>query len=329
MIFYFAIIALCVLLQAFFAGLEIAFLSCDRFEIRHWAYQKNLRARWVGRFLSRPVDYLATTMIGVNVAVVVSASLATALARNFFSPTTASLVATFCLWPVVLLLGEFIPMSLALSYPSKVALWGVSGLKIAYFIFYPFVRLIGYFSHLVNRMLGGRSDLAEPYFTRDELRLLFRGAGKKVFDPAQENMVHGVFKFHRVKVREIMVPLKEVVSCPIEAKVGDLKKKVFDTAFSRIPIYNRLPTQIVGTVHAMDLIGLEDEVPIDQVMKIAFRISPASSVGEVLKVMKKNQTYMGIVTDLYGRSLGVVTMEDIIEEIVGEIEDEYDVRAGD
>ncbi len=327
MIFYILAILGCILFQAFFAGLEIAFLSCDRVQIRHLADQKNLKAKWVNHFLSKPVNYLATTMIGVNVAVVVSASLTTNLISRFLGPSLTPFISTLVLWPMILLFGEFVPMSLALSYPIRIALWGIPALKITYFIFYPFVKLIELFSHMVNRMLGGRSDLEKPYFTRDELKLIFRSAGKKVLDQTQENMVLGVFDFHRTRVRDIMVPLKEVVSCPVEVTVGDLKRKIFDTAFSRIPIYNRHPSQIVGTVHGMDLIGQEDSTPIGEVMKTPFRVASASSIGEVLKAMKKNARYMGIVTDLSGRTLGVVTMEDIIEEIVGEIDDEYDKLA--
>ncbi len=324
MIFYVLAILLCVMFQAFFAGLEIALLSCDRVRIRHLADQKNLKARWVNHFLAKPVNYLAATMIGVNVAVVVSASLTASLMGQFFSPAIAPLISTLALWPLILLFGEFVPMSLALTYPMKMALWGVPALKITYFIFYPFIKLIEFLSHTVNRILGGRSDLEKPYFTRDELKLIFRGAGKKVLDQTQENMVVGVFDFHRTRIRDIMVPLKEVVSCPIEVTVADVKRKIFDTAFSRIPIYNRHPSQIVGTVHAMDLIGQEDKTPIADVMKIPFRVASTSPIGEVLKAMKKNGRYMGIVTDISGKIMGVVTMEDIVEEIVGEIDDEYD-----
>ena len=318
------LIGVCIGFQAFFAGLEIALLSCNRIHVRHLAERKNLYAKWIDQFLSRPVDYLSTTMIGVNLAVVIGAAFSTHLANFFFSEDVAPLVATVCLWPLVLLFGEFIPMSIALASPLRVGLWGVAGLKMAYWIFYPFVRLIAGFSNLITRSLGGQEDLAKPYFTREELRLLFKGVGKDIFNKDDERMIRGIFDFHKIKVREIMVPLKEVVSCGVDTTVGKLKNVVFDSAFSRIPIYRQSPQQIVGTVHAMGLIGMEDDIRVEEVMRTPFKVSPYSTASEVLRKLRSEKRYMAIVVDDQDRAIGIVTVEDILEEIVGDIEDEYD-----
>ncbi|MBI1882608.1 MAG: HlyC/CorC family transporter [Chlamydiae bacterium] len=318
------LIVICLGLQAFFAALEIALLSCDRIYIRHLSDRGSLKARWVNDFLARPVNYLGTTMIGVNLAVVISASITAHLTRLFVSERAASFVATGLLWPLILLLGEFIPMSLALAYPNQMSLWGVMALKAAYGFFYPFVRLIDFFSRLINRLLGGSQDASESSFTRDELRLLFKGIGEKIFDKSQERMIRGVFDFHRVRASEIMVPLKEMVSSSVTSTVGHLKRRIFDSAFSRIPIYQGLPSRIVGVVHALDLIGLEDDVSVEKIMRPSIKVDQSKPVSEIFKMLKMEQNYMAMVVDHQNRVIGLVTVEDILEEVVGEIEDEYD-----
>ncbi|MBI1871210.1 MAG: HlyC/CorC family transporter [Chlamydiae bacterium] len=322
----FMVIGMCLAVQAFFAALEIAFLSVNRIEIRQLAQRPSRRAKAVEFFLRRPVNYLATTMIGVNVAVVVSASFLTHWARNAFEPQNASFMTALFLWPITLLFGEFIPMSLALAHPLKVGLWGVWILRIAYFILYPLIRGIGYFSDWMNRFLGGVKGETVPYLTREELRLLFKGGEKEIFDKTEEHMIRGVFEFHKVKVRDIMVPLEQVVQHSTQGTIGDLKKLIFDSAFSRIPIYQKNPFQIVGTLHAMDLMGLEDELSIEEVMRKPFKVFQFAPISEVLRALKIRKEYMAIVVDLHGRSVGIVTLEDILEEIVGDIEDEYDVQ---
>jgi CBS domain containing-hemolysin-like protein len=317
-------IGLCLLLEACFAAIEIALLSCNRIQIQYLADRKNIRARWVNRFLAKPANFLSTTMIGVNLVTVISASLSAHVASLFFNENLAPFIATVCLWPLIVLFAEFIPMSIALAHPLQVSLWGILGLKIAYFIFYPFVRLVAGISSMVNKFVGGKGDLASPYFTRDEFRLLFKGEQKEIFDTGEQRMIRGVFEFHKAKIHQIMVPLRKVVSCSVDKTVGDVKRIIFDSAFSRIPIYKHRVSNIVGTVHAMDLIGLEDNLLIEKVMKAPIKFSQSKAAAEALRTMWGHQLYMAIVTESHNRCVGLVTLEDILEEIVGEIEDEYD-----
>lgn len=323
-LFYLIAIGICIVLEGCFAAIEIALISCNRIQIRHLADRKNIRARWVDRFLSKPVNFLSTTMIGVNLVTVISASLSAHVASLFFSENLTPLIATACLWPLIVLFAEFIPMSIALAHPLQVSLWGILGLKVAYFIFYPFVRLVAGISSVVNKFVGGKGDLSSPYFTRDELRLLFKGEQKDIFDKGEQRMIRGVFEFHKARIHQIMVPLKKVVTCSVDKTVGDVKRIIFDSAFSRIPIYKHRLSHIVGTIHAMDLIGLEDHLPIEKVMKLPIKFSQSKSAAEALRTMWGHQIYMAIVTESHNRCVGIVTLEDILEEIVGEIEDEYD-----
>jgi len=320
------VIGLCLAAQAFFAAIEMALLSCSRIQIRNLADQKHLRAQWVDQFLKKPVNYLSSTMFGVNLVVVINSSFATHLAGMFLSMSLAPVVATVSLWPFILLFGEFIPMSLARTYPLQVSLWGIVGLKAVFFIFYPFIQCVAWLSGRINRWTGGEQSLSNPYYTRDELRLLFKDVDKDVINKGDEQMIRGVFEFHKARVDQIMVPIKKVVSCSREATVGQLKKIIFDSAYSRIPIYSRVPANIVGTVHAMDLIGVSDDVSVEKIMRSPIKFSQGRSAVEVLRVMWGHQIYMAIIMGSHDKSVGIVTLEDILEEIVGEIGDEYESR---
>lgn len=314
------------MLQAFFAAIEIALLSCNRVLIRNLADQQHKRAQWVDQFLKKPVNYLSTTMIGVNVSVVVNSAFATHLANMFLPHDFAPVAATLMLWPFILLFGEFIPMSLALAFPFQISLWGIAGLKAVYFVFYPFIQCVAWISNIVNRLAGGKEDMANPYFTREELKLLFKGIQTGTLDHGEERMIRGVFEFHKARVDQIMVPIKRVVSCSSTANVGQLKKIIFDSAYSRIPIYSRIPTNIVGTVHAMDLMGESDDVSVEKIMRSPIKFSQGRSAVEILRVMWGHQIYMAIIMGSHDKSVGIVTLEDILEEIVGEIDDEYESR---
>lgn len=326
---YLFLIAICILIQAFFAAIEIALLSCNPIQIRYLANRRHWMALVVDRFLKEPVGFLSTTMIGVNVAIVISASLSAHIAGMFLNGPIASLVATACLWPLILLFAEFIPMSLALAYSLKISLWGAPLLKLMYVVCYPFIGLVTCFSKWINTWVGGKSDLKGPYFTRDELRLLFTRAEKDVFEKGETRLIHGVFDFHKIRVHQIMVPLKNVVAASSRLTVGEIKKTIFDSAFSRIPIFERYPSYMIGTIHAMDLIGLDDDVGVEGIVRPSFKVSVSRPVAEVLSEMGSREVHMAIVMDERDRCVGLVTMEDVLEEIVGEIEDEYDKENND
>src|SRR3990172_6360229 len=269
--FLFILIGCLVLLEAFFSGSEMALISCDRTKIRHLAGEGVKGARVAERLLPRPDRLLATTLVGTNLCVVISATAATLL----------------CLF----LLGE------GRQYYATLLL---TPFKIA-----PSER--------------------DPYITREELKFLVQEDRHQAdLDTGERRMIHKIIDFGETTVQEVMIPLIEVVAVPASATVAEAVAVVSEHQFSRIPVFEERIDQIVGIVHAFDLLSAGPETPLAPLIRPAVYVPETKLVADLFQEMRRGRFHMAVVVDEYGGVVGIVTIEDLLEEIVGEIEDEYD-----
>ena len=313
-------------MQAFFAGSEMGIISSNRIKISHRSLQGDGRARQLERLLESPEKLLGTTLVGVNIAVIVGSSIATGIISRFFKdPEAAAVTSTLIMLPLVLIFGQILPMVFARKNSLHFSLKVAFPIKTAYFILFPLVLAAGTASNLFSKLFGGKRAKKSHFVTRDELKLLIKEGMKKgvADDDMIMDMAYEIFDFGETDADDIMVPLKDVVSASKEETVEGLIKLILNTGYSKIPIYNERPDNIVGLVKATDLLVEDPEKLALNVMRPCYLIRENELLEEVLKKMQHDKINFEVVSDPKWNLTGIVTLEDIIEEIVGEVEDEY------
>ena len=338
------LILLCIVLQGFFSGSELALVSADRVEIRANQDSGGRSAQLLARFLEEPERILTTTLIGTNLCVVSATTLFAALTHQLASGSAvhAEVLTVLILAPVLLLFGELIPKSVYRRYSSRIAPVVIHPLTWLSVGLFPFVIVVRQISTVLLKLIGGKghSGLA---VSRDELRLLlqFDSAGQRPADSeaaadqeaieeTEREMIHRIFAFPEVIVREVMRPLIDVVAVSEDSSLKDASDLFLESGFSRIPVYHERIDDIVGVLHARDLLREDlDRRSISALVRGVPYVPDTQKVDQLLTSLQRKRQGMAIVVDEYGGAEGLVTIEDILEEIVGEIEDEHDEPAPD
>ena len=333
-----------ILLNAFFAGSEIALISVRKTRIKQLAEEGSKRAKYVLSLLENPTAFMSTVQIGVTMvgflaSAFAAANLAYPLAKflekhGVLSGGTAYTVSvvliTVITGLVTLVLGEIAPKSFAFKYSERLSLLVAAPIKCLEFAFKPAVAFITFLANLVLRPFGGTADFTQHTMTEEELKLIVEDSEESgVLEAEETEMIHSIFDFNDTIAREVMVPRTAMDCAPADATLDDLLKVITGTGHSRIPIYKETRDNIIGIVHAKDLLsvlsnGNRKNFNVVKIMRPAYFVPETKEIDELLAEFKKGKTQLAIVRDEYGGTAGIVTVEDILEEIVGEISDEYD-----
>jgi CBS domain containing-hemolysin-like protein len=322
-----ALLVVCVLASAFFSAAEMAFIAANRIRLRHLAEQGSRVARGYLAAFERPERLLSAAMMGVTIAHV-SASAVTTAALLPLVGETAPLWATAIVTPLMLVGGEILPKALTQPRATAVSLWTFDPLRVTAWAFAPLVWAA---NGIVSALLGalGRGQRRDPFVSRDDLRLLFEGEPAGTATDVREEereMIEGIFDLGETTVREIMVPLVDVVAVPEEATVAEAVIRIQDSGHSRLPVYRERIDHVVGAVMALDILHRgAGEPTIKGLIRPAYYVPETKRIDELLRELQRQRIQLAVVVDEYGGSQGIVTVEDILEEIVGEIQDEYDV----
>lgn len=335
-----------ILANGFFAMAEIALVSVRRTRIKQLVEEGNRRAKTVERLLEEPARFLATVQIGVTlVGLFASAAGAITLARPLArmlaesgipliaaNPTgTAVVLITLIIGYLSLVIGEISPKSLALQHAEKIALWSAGTIMLLSYIAAPFVKMITASSNALVKPFGGRASFSQPVLTEEEIKMLVEaGEEEGVLEEEEKEMIHSIFEFTDTVVRKVMTPRTDMKTVEVNASVDELLDVIIKAGHSRVPVYEETIDNIVGIVHAKDLLRALHEngkkVTIRDLMRPPYIVPENKKVDELLAEFKKSKIQMAIVVDEYGGTAGIVTIEDILEEIVGDIMDEYDVE---
>jgi CBS domain containing-hemolysin-like protein len=321
-------IVLSLLGQGFFAGSEIGLISFNRIRLRHLVEQGDSRASLIQRFLDNPQRLFGTTLVGVNILVVIGSTVASDLINRYVTTSRSwgPVIATAVMLPLVVMFGQIVPMSLFRSHSTSLVRLAVTHLRRAYVVLLPAVYAATFVSRQVARLFGGQVRKMSPFSSRDELRLLLEGRTKGEFLHQDGlDMLRRIFDLEGTYASEVMVPLIEVTAAPAESTpehiIGLMKK----TGFSTIPIFQERVDKIVGTVSAACLMRIEEgQRSLESFMEEPFIVPETKPVDDILLEFQRRGERFAIVVDEYGGVCGILTMEDIIEEVVGEIADEYE-----
>jgi CBS domain containing-hemolysin-like protein len=317
----------CVCVEAFFSGSEIALVAADRAKLRQRAAEGDRGAALAESLLKKPQVLLATTLMGTNLATVTfSVTVALALITSAWGEST--LLAIVLVTPMTLLFGELVPKTLFQQHADRIAPRIIYPLRVASLVLRPGVWIMGGFAGAITRILGTERERA--FITRDELAMLIETeplSSQPEITEAEREMIANVFELSEAEVQDVMVPLSEVTALPETTSLDEAMREVADKQHSRMPVYRSRLTDIVGVVHVFDLLLAGSRGTARIVAELA---KPATFVPEnmpavdLLVELQGTGNHMAIVVDEYGGAVGVVTVEDLLEEIVGEIADEHD-----
>jgi putative hemolysin len=317
--------AACLIATMFFSAAEMAFIAANRLRLRHLAEEGDpTAARYLEAF-RHPERSLSTAMIGVTIAHIVAASVVTwALLPRLGH--WAPIVVTLVLTPVMLVFGEIIPKAVAREWATSLILRLYRPLTWASVLLAPFVAIAHAVVSAVLRPFGaGRSDTRQ-FVSREEVKALLQlEPGEADVTTQEAEMIDKIFDLGDTTVREVMVPLVEVAMLAEDAPPEEAIRMIHQRGSSRIPIYRERETNVVGVVAAMDLLSRGAEaVRLADLARQPYFVPDTKRIDDLLREMQRQRIHMAIVVDEYGGSTGIVTLEDIVEEIVGEIQDEHD-----
>ncbi|MDR2753152.1 MAG: hemolysin family protein, partial [Oscillospiraceae bacterium] len=337
-----------ILINAFFAMSEIAVISLNDTKIERMANEGNRRARRIRKLTANTTRFLSMIQIGVTLA----GFLASAAAADSFGLPLRRLLephmpaqwhglvgaaVTFCITLLIsyltLVLGELAPKRIALRYPEKISLRVAGVLGLCAVFLRPLVWVVSSSANSLLRLIGIDPNADDEAVTEEEIRMLVDAGGEKgVIEEAQQEMINNIFEFDDIDVADIMTHRTNIIG----VEVGDPIKKVVRVAIeegcSRIPVYEEDIDSIIGVAYAKDLLpyvgtALPDDKTVRDLMRAAHSVPETKRCGELFKEMTANHVQIAIVVDEYGGTAGLVTLEDVLESIVGSIQDEYDNEA--
>src|SRR5438445_2867934 len=326
------IIAVALVLAAFAASAETSLTSISRVRLRRLSEEGNPQAIMIEKLHKDPNSYLSTILITNTVAIIVASSTATLLALHLYQEKLAEWLVSLLLSLVVLIFCEIAPKTIALQRAERVALRLARIVTGATFVMRPIVGVLTGITKLLLRLTGG-TQVKGPFVTEEELKMLVSvGEEEGVLEEEEREMIHGIFEMGDMRVREVMVPRTDLVAIEVKEPVEKAVELVTKLGHTRIPVYEGNLDHIVGVLYAKDLLRAVVRAEQKGLRAIARRpyFTPESNkVQDVLRDLRKNRVHMAIVVDEYGGTAGAVTIEDILEEIVGPIQDEYDIGEED
>jgi putative hemolysin len=319
------IILACIFCEGFFSGTETAMVSLDRARIKALAEQGSKREALVDAVLHSPEKFLSTTLLGTNISVVLSNAIATFLIISYLGEQY-KYITILIMTPIILILGEIVPKTVYRYHAEQITPYLVYPLKVMSIIFYPFVAALAWVTRLFVRLSGMERAHLKPYATREDLEnYLDMWNIDSGLRTAEKRIVERIFDFSETEVEDIMIPLVNVEALEVQDSIDKAVSLAQKTGYSRIPVYSEEAYNIIGIVHAFDLLTAQQTT---QTLKDIMRPAPyapnTAPIDELLKQLQTEGNSIAIVVNEYGGTIGIITIEDILEEVVGEIYDEHD-----
>lgn len=334
------LLLLLVLFNGFFSGSEIAFISINNSKLKSMAEDGHKKARLVLELKEIPNLFLSTIQIGVSLASVLSGVFASEafaseltdwiLTMGNFSPTATKTLSMFLITLLtsylMLVFGELVPKRIAMSSPEKFAFIVVYPLWLLSKISTPIVKFLSISTNIVLRLVGIDPNKVDEEVTEEEIRIMV-DAGE--INTSEKEMINNIFEFDNIEVSDIMTHRTDVVAIDSRSSFNDIMDLVHEERYTRYPVYDDNIDNIVGVIHLRDLLryikkNSTSRFIINDLLREPYFVPDSKRTDQLFKELQNHKTHMAIVIDEYGGTAGIVTMEDLIEEIMGNILDEYD-----
>lgn len=321
----------------FFAALtaacEIAMVAVSRLRLRKLSSEGSKTAKIILRVLEIPERFFSTMLVTNNIVGALIAVLVTEMViRVFGIGGTLDVVISTIVASTLIIISEVTAKTIATQHPERISFLLARPIQIFIKIFSPIVAIFAFITGKIIWLLGARKKGKVSLVTAEEIRTLIKiGEEEGVLHKEESSMLARIFDFRGTLVKTVMTPRKEMVSIDVGAGFDDIMLKVSESGYSRIPVYKEKADNIIGVINSKDLLNLScnrELIVLQDIIYPATFVSENKKVSELLKEFQKGHTHLAIVVDDAGKAKGIVTLEDLLEEIVGEIEDEYDVRFG-
>jgi CBS domain containing-hemolysin-like protein len=319
------VILLLIGLSGFFSSSEIAMFSLANHRIEALVEDNVPGAETVDELKSDPHRLLVTILVGNNIVNIAMSSIATGVLALHLTQGQAVAVATFGITALVLLFGESAPKSYAVENTESWSLRIAKPLKYSEYALLPLVVIFDYLTRVVNKVTGGRSAIETSYVTRDEIQdMIETGEREGVLEEDEREMLQRIFRFNNTIAKEVMTPRLDMTAVPKTAGIEEAIETLVQSGHERVPVYEGSLDNVIGVIHVRDLVreqtyGEHTDLQLEDVIQPTLHVPESKNVDELLTEMRENRMQMVIVIDEFGTTEGLVTMEDMVEEIVGDI----------
>jgi len=318
------VILICLLLEGFFSGSEIAVVSADKVKLRHAAAKGSRGAKLALKMLEKPEWLLSTTLLGTNIAVVTNTTVVTALMIHWFGDQGKWLAVALAA-PLIWIFGEIVPKSIFQQRADTITPHAVIVLRFATYLFFPILAFFTFLSRLFTWIIGAKGQ--NPFTLREEIGSMLEMPAEDVaIQPVEKTMIRRLFSFSETTAYEIMVPLIEVAAIEQGINCEQAVNTAVERGHTRLLVYEKRVDQVVGVLNSLDLLGVEPQKEIKPYIRQVSYVPQSRSIKDLLLDLRKDGESVAVVVDEFGGAEGLVTIEDIMEEVVEEIEDEYDTQ---
>jgi len=322
----FAVVVL-ILLSGFFSSSEIAMFNLPKHRLEGMVEDGVAGAELVKALKDDPHRLLVTILVGNNIVNIAMSSIATAILSMHFGGLVGVLLATFGITALVLLFGESVPKSYAVENTESWAVRISKPLKATEYLLFPLIVLFDYLTRQVNKLTGSTGAIESPYVTRDEIQeMIESGEREGVLEEEEHEMLTRIFRFNNTIVKEVMTPRLDMTAVPKDANIDEAIETCIQSGHARVPVYEGSLDNVQGVVHIRDLVRdlnygetAAEDLELEDLIQPTLHVPESKNVDELLTEMRENRMHMAIVIDEFGTTEGLVTVEDMIEEIVGEI----------
>lgn len=318
------LIMMLVILSAMFSGCETAFSTVNKMRLKNYAAQGNSKAKKALKIADSFDNALTAILIGNNIVNIASTSISTVLFTELFGSKGVG-IATAVMTITVLIFGEILPKTFAKEHAEKCAFFFAGPLSMLIVIFTPFVKFFTLIKNIISKLYS--TSEKTPTVTEDELKYIIDEIEEEgVLEESESDLVRSALDFDETHVSEILIPRVKVIGIEINSTIEEIKNVFLTEMYSRLPVYEKNLDNIVGIITQKDFFKMlaENGNDIHEIIQNVVFISEFKLINDALHEMQRSKTHMSIILDQYGGTKGIITMEDIIEELVGEIYDEND-----
>ena len=317
------IIFLCLLLEGFFSGSEIGVISADQIKLRHRAAKGSKGAKLALKMLQKPEWLLSVTLVGTNIAVVTNTTMVTALMIHLFGDN-GSWMAIAIAAPLIWIFGEIVPKSVFQQKSDVITPYIIFVLVFFSYLFYPILIIFSVMTRLLTKLTGG--DDKNPFTLREEIVTMLQmpAASQGDIQQVEQNMIKRMFNFTETTVNDVMLPLIDVVAIEKNSTCQKAKQISSEQSHIRLPVYDVRVDRIIGVLHTLELLDVNPQTPVVSFVRPAVYVPRGKSIKDLMTELRTAGTVIAIVVDEFGGAEGIVTIEDIMEEVVEDLEDEYD-----
>ncbi|MDF2548159.1 MAG: hemolysin [Anaerosolibacter sp.] len=329
-----AILFLLLALSALFSSAETAITSLNIIKIRQAEGKGAGNAAVLERLFRNSPKIIATILIGNNIVNIGATAIATELTYKFFQGKNVTALVTTVMTLAILIFGEITPKTFSASNPEKVALRLGRPVEILSFLLYPVLKILNVLTNIIIRLMGGNVAEVKSLVSEEEIMTLVDvGEEAGIIESQERKMINSIFEIGDIEASEVMIPRIDMIYLDEEATIEEALNIAIDYGYSRIPVIKDTVDNVTGILYAKDLLAslrkMDEQsqiIDIRTFIRPAYYVPESKKVNELLKEMQKEKVHISIVLDEYGGTLGLVTIEDILEEIVGDILDEYDAE---